>query len=99
MENKYSIDFSIESINKNIARLTNQCWKLIPMKENGEDWQKQLNTLAIEIAGLNEVFYTKPQILQALCKLEGLSAIDTDFPMYRKTVFEVIGLIQGLRHV
>jgi hypothetical protein len=27
-------------------------WKLIPMRENNEDWEKQLNTVIIEIAGL-----------------------------------------------
>lgn len=99
MENKYSSDFSIESVNKNISRLINQCWKLIPMKENNENWQKQIETLTIEFAGLNEIFYTQPQILQVLSKLEGLSVIDPEFPLYRKTVFEVISLTQGLRDV
>lgn len=99
MENKYSSDFSVESVNKNISRLINQCWKLIPMKENNENWQKQIETLTIEFAGLNEIFYTQPQILQVLSKLEGLSVIDPEFPLYRKTVFEVISLTQGLRDV
>lgn len=98
MENKFSVDFSIESVNKNISRLINQCWKLIPMKENNENWQKQLEMLTIEIAGLNEIFYTQPQILQALSKLEGLSVVDPEFSVYRKTVFEIISLIQGLRN-
>jgi hypothetical protein len=35
---KYSFDFSKESIDKNVGRLTNQLWKLIPMKENNENW-------------------------------------------------------------
>ena len=56
LETKYDFSFSVEDVNKNIIRLTNQLWKLIPMKENHEDWQKQLNTVIIEIAGMNEVF-------------------------------------------
>ena len=36
--NKYDIDFSVEVINKEFMRLTNQLWKLIPMRENEEDW-------------------------------------------------------------
>ena len=36
-------------------RLTNQLWKLIPMKENEEDWKKQLDTIILEITGLSEV--------------------------------------------
>ena len=44
METKYNFSFPSDSIEKIISRLTNQLWKLIPMNENGEDWQKQLNT-------------------------------------------------------
>ena len=58
LETKYGFAVSFEDIEKNIIRLTNQLWKLIPMKENNEDWQKQLNTVIIEIAGMNEVFVT-----------------------------------------
>ena len=41
-------------------RLTNQLWKLIPMKEHEEDWQKQLDTVVLEIAGLNEILIFSP---------------------------------------
>ena len=57
---KYSFDFSKESIDKNIGRLTNQPWKLIPMRENNENWQKRLNTVILEITGMNEIFYSTP---------------------------------------
>ena len=30
------------------------------MKENEEDWEKQLDTVIIEIAGLNEIFIEAP---------------------------------------
>ena len=40
MITNYEIDFSIDTINTNIKRLTNQLWKLIPMRENNEDWNK-----------------------------------------------------------
>jgi len=40
MPNKYNIDFSKEEIKNEIIRLTNQLWKLIPMWENNEDWEK-----------------------------------------------------------
>ena len=52
-----------EAFEKNIMRLTNQIWKLIPMKENNEDWEKQLNTVILEIAGLNEIFIDNPHFL------------------------------------
>ena len=94
---KYNFHFSKEVIIKNITRLTNQLWKLIPMRENNENWQKQLNTVIIEIAGLNEIFISNPLFLQLLMKLEGLNTIDCEFDLYRKTVFESISLIQELQ--
>lgn len=57
MITKYHTDISDEVMEKNIVRLTNQLWKLIPMRENEEDWDKQLNTVIIEIAGLNEILF------------------------------------------
>lgn len=53
---KYDIDFATEDIEVNIRRLTNQLWKLIPMREHEENWSKQLDTVILEIAGLNEIF-------------------------------------------
>lgn len=94
---KYLFDFSSEVIEKNITRLTNQMWKLIPMNENHEDWKKQLNTVTIEIAGLNEIFFTEPQFLQLLSKLEGLRIVEMEFSLYRKTVFECINLLQEIK--
>ena len=98
METKYQFEFSAEVINKNITRLTNQLWKLIPMRENEENWEKQLNIVTIEIAGLNRIFLQTPQFLQMLSKLEGISEIeDLDFSDYRRTVFEIINLLQELK--
>ena len=89
--------FSNEVINKNVKSLTNQLWKLIPMRENQEDWQKQLDTVRLEVAGLNEIFLSYPQFLQLLSKIEGLQALeDSDFDLYRKTIFESINLLQEI---
>ena len=66
------------------------------MREHEEDWEKQLITVTIEIAGLKEIFSDGAAILQLLSKLEGLRVVDTTFELYRKTIFECISLIQGL---
>jgi hypothetical protein len=60
---KYNFDIPIEILDKDVKRLTNQLWKLIPMREHQEDWIRQLNTVIIEIAGLNEIFIDTPQFL------------------------------------
>ena len=90
---KYDLRFSEEVIRKNITRLTNQMWKLIPMRENEENWEKQLETVIIEVVGLNEIFVMCPTFLQLLSKLEGLRVEEMNFELYRKTVFECINLI------
>lgn len=96
---KYNFDFSREVIQKDVIRLTNQVWKLIPMREHEENWQKQLDTVIIEIAGLNEIFIEEPQFLQILSKLEGLKVqTEIEFQTYRKTVFEILNLLQEFKN-
>ncbi len=85
----------MEDIKKNAQRLTNQLWKLIPMREHEEDWEKQLETVLLEIVGLNEIF-VGPIFLQLISKLEGLRVQETDFEFYRKTIFECISILQGI---
>ena len=90
---KYGIAF-VEDMQQNVIRLTNQLWKLIPMREHEEDWQKQLDTVILEIAGLNEVFVINSTLVCLFSKLEGLRTVETSFELYRKTVFESISLLQ-----
>ena len=94
MITKYGFDISATSWVADINRLTNQLWKLIPMRENEEDWKNQLTTVLIEIVGLNEIFNFDDKYLSLLSKLEGLQQLDTEFYVYRKTVFEAISLLR-----
>ena len=100
LQTKYDFLFSNKDIQLNIKRLTNQLWKLIPMRENDEDWRKQLDTVRIEVVGLNEIFLSYPQFLQLLSKLEGLQkSEDLEFDLYRKTIFESINLLQEINRL
>ena len=70
------------------------------MKENNEDWLKQLDTVSIEIAGMNALVKSEQtsQFLQLLFKLEGLKTKqDINFEVYRKTIFETINILQGMK--
>ena len=82
-------------IESNINRLTNQLWKLIPMRENQENWLDHLDTLIIELAGLNGLSSNtvNEKFLILLSKLKGLKLEKTEFWLYRKTVFECISLL------
>jgi hypothetical protein len=63
LNTKYGFDVSQEVVYKIVMRLTNQLWKLIPMRENNEDWHKQLDTMIIEVVGLKEIFISSPLFL------------------------------------
>lgn len=85
-------------ITTNLNRLTNQLWKLIPMRENQENWSLHLESLIVELAGLNELSSnTNENLLILLSKLKGLQAEETTFQVYRKTVFECISLLREMR--
>ena len=68
------------------------------MRENNENWQGQLETLIIELSGMNEIFNSTIDYLILLSKLEGLRITDIEFLYYRKTVFECISLLRGIYH-
>lgn len=98
MIDNFGIDIASESVERNITRLTNQIWKLIPMKENNEAWEKQLDTVNLEIAGLGVIFAAKPQFLTLRAKLEGIKTQpNIEFELYRKTIFECLTLLTDVR--
>jgi len=91
---KYDQSCPEETLELNHRRLINQIWKLIPMREHNEDWDKQLNTVINEISGLNQIFLTLNYLI-VLSKLEGLKINkDYDFQFFRKTIFEVLQLFK-----
>lgn len=94
MMDKYGIDFPCSVRKADNQRLINQLWKLIPMRENGEDWISQLFILIEEISGLVAIYCDKTEGLILLSKLEGLTSdVCEDFMVYRKTVFRCIELL------
>lgn len=92
METKYGFDVPVEVLLADKKRLINQLWKILPMRENEENWKKQLQTVIDEIVGLNEVFSKELNFLILLCKLESLYEIK-EFQDFRKIVFESINLL------
>lgn len=90
---------SDEAWDKYIHRKINQAWKILPMKEKNENWEKQAHTVVIELSGLKKLSVDKEEILlQILGKLQGLSEVDDiDFMYFRKTVFEITSLIEELK--
>ena len=98
---KYNIDMEEQTIHNRLQNLINQTYKLLPSREEGADWEKPLQTILEELAGMqrlmncgySEIFFP------LLNKLEGLYSLveDDDFLCYRRTIFECLGLMNNLQ--
>lgn len=98
---KYSINIDNNVISNRLQILINQIYKLLPIRQEGEDWYKPLQTILEELAGMqrlmncgySEIFFP------LLNKLEGLYSLveDNDFLCYRRTIFECLGLMNELQ--
>lgn len=87
--------FTDSLIQRDLRRLVNQIWKLLPMRENNEDWQKQLGTVLNELYGLQLMFDDRLDFLILISKLEGLRKTE-EFMTYRVVVFSAISLLTEL---
>lgn len=93
---KYDFNITNDAINVNLKRLTNQIYKLLPLREEGGDWRKPLETIMEELAGMDRLFFDQqPTLFKLSCKLEGLFTLDatTDFSVYRGVIFECLSLL------
>ena len=94
----YNIDFNNTIIIRDMRRLVNQIWKLLPMRENDEDWQKQLESVLIEVRGLDKMFGDELNFLIIVSSLEGLTE-DTDFILFRSEIFSIISMMTELINI
>jgi len=90
------ICFDNDIIQKDIKRLNNQIWKLIPMRENGENWKQHIIIVVEEITGLQKIFDKNLNFLIVLSKLNGLIDSDIPFIQYRKIIFDILNLCKGV---
>jgi hypothetical protein len=91
---KYNKQVSKEDYIRYIRKIKNDVFKLRPLKEEGLEWEKHLNTILVELGG----FYSlgnESKIITTMSKLEALHTID-DFMIYRKTIFETLSILDGL---
>lgn len=92
MINKESIDF-------NLKRIINQVYKLLPMREEGRDWKKPLQTLIEQLSGMKRLIDGQDDLFfLILCKMEGLFSLNKneDMTIYRRIIFECLGLLNTL---
>lgn len=86
------------ALENNLKRLTNQMWKLIPMRENKENWLAQLDLVINELLGIKDIYMVADEhFLILLTKLRGLQDSNIGFNAYRNTVFKCISLLRQLQ--
>ena len=96
---KYDAEIQDKAILDNLHRLVNQVYKLLPNREEGANWQKPLNTIIEEFAGMDRLLIDQHETLfSLLCKLEGLFTLtkEDDFFVYIRTIFECLGLVNSI---
>ena len=97
---KYDIQILPEAIEENLKRIINQVYKLLPMREEGSNWEKPLETLIQELKGMDRLLFDQHIVFfTLLCKLEGLFELTEaeDFERYRGTIFECLGLLNTIK--
>ena len=101
MKLKYNINFSDDIIEKDIKRIINQIYKLLPLREEGQNWQKPLQTIIEQLAGLQRLFLGEQQeiFLILLCKLEGMNILvaNQQFSLYRRVIFECLSILSEMK--
>ena len=95
METVYYTTVDNEVVYSMLERMTSQTFKLLPMREEEQEWTKPLETLSIELLGLSKIFPQNPSLFSAVCKMEGIKEMGDrmDFMTYRRTIFEICGLL------
>ena len=93
-----------EVVATNLHRITGQVFRLLPSREEGEDWTKPMDTLIIELSGMFSLLPDLSEGLSVISKLEGLRKQDrsiypdeqTEFANYRRTIFECCTILSKL---
>lgn len=99
METIYCTTVDNDVVKSMLDRMCSQTFKLLPMREEGQEWIKPLETLSVELLGLTTIFAKNPSLFSAVCKMEGIKELgeDMDFMMFRRTIFEICGLLTKTR--
>ena len=98
---KYNIQNDNNVIIKRLQNLINQTYKLLPSREQGAGWEKPLQTIMEQLAGMNRLMKGGYSSIYfpLLNKMEGLYSLteNEDFVLYRRTIFECLGLMNDLQ--
>jgi len=99
--NKYNLEINEKVFQSNLKRNINLIYKLLPMREEGADWTKPLETIIEELVGMNQLLVDlQPALFPIICKLEGLFSLteEKDMALFRRVIFECLSLLSKIDH-
>lgn len=96
IKTKYEMTVEEEELKSYLSVVKNKIYKLLPLREEGLEWERFLHSLLVELSGCNSLFNNKVELITILSKLEALYALE-DFMIYRKIIFECLSGIDDLR--
>lgn len=90
---------NVEDVKTNLSRICGQIFRLLPTREEGEDWIKPLETLIIELLGMSSFMRNQTKLFALCCKLQGLheAGKDIEFAVFRRTIFEACNLVSDIK--
>ena len=98
---KYNIEINECTLEERFRQLINLIYKLLPMREENQDWKSLLSTIIEEIAGIARLIPLQYQteFFILLAKLEGLYSLteEDDFFDFRRVIFECLNLMNKVK--
>lgn len=96
---KYNIEIDKKVLLEDLERITNQIFKLLPVREEGGDWESPLRNLLIELAGLDSLLLENIDFFSLICKMEALLLLTEkeDFFAFRRTIFECLNILSEVK--
>lgn len=95
---KYNFEVDEVVIKENLHRLINLTFKLLPMREEGMDWRKPLQTILVELSGMSSLLSGQQnKLFTVICKLQGILSLDCDYQVFRRFIFESINILSQIQ--
>lgn len=94
VKNKYGYKITTESMIQYLNMTKNNVYKLLPLREEGNEWKKYLTSLLeLELKGCEDLF-SDVNFIALISKLNSLH--NKSFYLYRKGVFESLKIIDKM---
>lgn len=94
VKNKYEYNITNETMINYLTSMKNNIYKLLPLREEGNEWKKYLESLLeLELKGC-ELLFTNINFVSLIAKLNSL--YNKNFYLYRKGIFESLKIIDKM---